>query len=217
MTAHKAGLKGITVYREGSREGILITNEETKKESANSPTENVTASQTNEKRPRMRPITTSGTTRRIRTGEGSLYITINEDENGLCEIFTTIGKAGGNAAAQSEAISRLISLALRSGVDPNSIVRQLKGISGPNPTWEDGRLILSTPDAIGKALDDYLKERNTWKPDTDSDFVDEKVRITMAQDNSYECSEGQNRTDCQNVINEGGCLTCRECGWSKCD
>ena len=61
------------------------------------------------------------------------------------------------------------------------------------------------------------KERNTWKPDTDTDFVDEKVRITMAQDNSYECSEGQNRTDCQNVINEGGCLTCRECGWSKCD
>ena len=217
MTAHKAGLKGITVYREGSREGILITDEETKKKSVNTPTKNVAGSQTNEKRPRIRPITTSGTTRRIRTGEGSLYITINEDENGLCEIFTTIGKAGGNAAAQSEAISRLISLALRSGVDPNSIVRQLKGISGPNPTWEDGRLILSTPDAIGKALDDYLKERNTWKPDTDSDFVEEKVRITMAQDNSFECSEGQNRTDCQNVINEGGCLTCRECGWSKCD
>ena len=219
MTAHKAGLKGITVYREGSREGILITNEETKKESAKTPTEDVTASQTNEKRPRMRPITTSGTTRRIRTGEGSLYITINEDENGLCEIFTTIGKAGGNAAAQSEAISRLISLALRSGVDPNSIVRQLKGISGPNPTWEDGRLILSTPDAIGKALDDYLKERNTWKPDTDSDFVDEKVRITMAQEtpaqeSSYECKDCGTST---NVVNEGGCLTCRECGWSKCD
>ena len=74
---------------------------------------------------------------RIRTGEGTLYITINEDENGLCEVFTTIGKAGGNAAAQSEAISRLISLSLRSGLDPKAIVRQLKGISGPNPTWEN--------------------------------------------------------------------------------
>ena len=85
------------------------------------------------KSPRTRPVLTSGATRRIRTGEGSLYITINEDENGLCEIFTTIGKAGGNAAAQSEAISRLISLSLRSGIDPYAIVKQLKGISGPNP------------------------------------------------------------------------------------
>ena len=168
----------------------------------------------------MRPNETNGITRRIRTGEGTLYITINQDENGLCEVFTTIGKAGGNAAAQSEAISRLISLALRSGLDPNAIVRQLKGISGPNPTWEDGRLILSTPDAIGKALDDYLKENNAGS--NNSVAMKEKVRITMAQEssaqeNSYECAEGQSRTDCQNVINEGGCLTCRECGWSKCD
>ena len=49
---------------------------------------------------------------------------------------------------------------MRSGLDPKAIVRQLKGISGPNPTWEDGRLILSTPDAIGKALDDYLLEKS---------------------------------------------------------
>ena len=161
MTAYKAGLKGITVYREGSREGILITEDKTNKKD-NSQVESKQQLSSNalnsEKKPRMRPIATSGTTRRIRTGEGSLYITINEDENGLCEIFTTIGKAGGNAAAQSEAISRLISLALRSGIDPQAIVKQLKGISGPNPTWEDGRLILSTPDAIGKALDDYLSE-----------------------------------------------------------
>ena len=115
--------------------------------------------ETTDKKPRIRPTQTQGLTRRIKTGEGTLYITINEDESGLCEVFTTIGKAGGNAAAQSEAISRLISLALRSGINPQSIVRQLKGISGPNPTWEDGRLILSTPDAIGKALDDYLHER----------------------------------------------------------
>ena len=137
-----------------------------------------------EKTPRMRPNETNGITRRIRTGEGTLYITINQDENGLCEVFTTIGKAGGNAAAQSEAISRLISLALRSGLDPNAIVRQLKGISGPNPTWEDGRLILSTPDAIGKALDDYLKENNAGS--NNSVVMKEKVRITMAQESSVQ-------------------------------
>ena len=141
MTAYKANLKGITVYREGSREGILITEETEQKQNE----QKATPKQREEKRPRLRPNSTSGITRRIRTGEGTLYITINEDDNGLCEVFTTIGKAGGNAAAQSEAISRLISLALRSGVDPLAIIKQLKGISGPNPTWEDGRLVLSTP------------------------------------------------------------------------
>ena len=215
LTAYKANLKGITVYREGSREGILIT--EDKKENDSVKTESqVIADLSNEKTPRLRPIETNGITRRIRTGEGTLYITINQDENGLCEVFTAIGKAGGNAAAQSEAISRLISLALRSGLDPNAIVKQLKGISGPNPTWEGGRLILSTPDAIGKALDDYLKEN---RADNSNGVVKEKVRITMAQESSvqehaYECK------DCgtsANVVNEGGCLTCRECGWSKCD
>ena len=214
LTAYKANLKGITVYREGSREGILIT--EDQKEDKTSQSTTATSDTSDDKRPRIRPNETAGITRRMRTGEGTLYITINHDENGLCEVFTTIGKAGGNAAAQSEAISRLISLALRSGLDPYSIVRQLKGISGPNPTWEDGRLVLSTPDAIGKALDDYLKEKNNGTVDTS--LADDKVRITMApQETSFECVEGQGRNDCQNVVNEGGCLTCRECGWSKCD
>ena len=214
ITAYKANLKGITVYREGSREGILIT--EDQKEDKTSQSTTATSDTSDDKRPRIRPNETAGITRRMRTGEGTLYITINHDENGLCEVFTTIGKAGGNAAAQSEAISRLISLALRSGLDPYSIVRQLKGISGPNPTWEDGRLVLSTPDAIGKALDDYLKEKNNGTVDTS--LADDKVRITMApQETSFECAEGQDRNDCQNVVNEGGCLTCRECGWSKCD
>ena len=214
MTAYQAGLKGITVYREGSREGILVTDKDEEQVEKEVATHEIEA----EKSPRTRPTQTSGVTRRIRTGEGTLYITINEDENGLCEVFTTIGKAGGNAAAQSEAISRLISLSLRSGLDPHAIVRQLKGISGPNPTWEDGRLILSTPDAIGKALDDYLTERNNLEPFKNSDNNNEKPRITMAQDNNDEqnmmiCTECHNHS----VVNEGGCLTCRECGWSKCD
>ncbi len=219
MTAYEAGLKGITVYREGSREGILITEEKEKKELGlveNAVEKNQTTSV--DMSPRTRPTQTSGVTRRIRTGEGTLYITINEDENGLCEVFTTIGKAGGNAAAQSEAISRLISLSLRSGLDPHAIVRQLKGISGPNPTWEDGRLILSTPDAIGKALDDYLLEKTDLPTKDNLETNIDKPRITLAQDvnEDYEmmiCTECHNHS----VVNEGGCLICRECGWSKCD
>ena len=82
---------------------------------------------------------------------------VYEDEFGICEVFSTIGKAGGNAAAQSEAVSRLISLALRSGVDPQEVISELKGISGPTPVWENGELILSTPDAIGKAIERHVQ------------------------------------------------------------
>ncbi|MBT3960650.1 MAG: hypothetical protein HOE96_02120, partial [Candidatus Marinimicrobia bacterium] len=224
MEAYKSGLKGITVYREGSREGILISDKP--KDDKETVAESEASSEAHiEKAPRLRPAQTQGVTRRIRTGEGTLYITINEDENGLCEVFTTIGKAGGHAAAQSEAISRLISLALRSGIDPNAIVRQLKGISGPNPTWEDGRLILSTPDAIGKSLDDYLIERN----DTSVSDMDgkEAVRFTLAQSEDVEnTNEIEGLADgitmcgeCHSpsVVEEGGCRTCRNCGWSKCE
>ena len=231
MTAYQADLKGITVYREGSREGILIT-DDNKEDKKDSKQETAASNIKNEeKRPRLRPNTTVGSTRRIRTGEGTLYITINEDENGLCEIFTTIGKAGGNAAAQSEAISRLISLALRSGIDPNAIIKQLKGISGPNPTWEDGRLILSTPDAIGKALDDYLNENEQPNSNNIKSAEDEELRkntITMAT--SEEANKNQNNVtdftfknittcpDCgSSVMHEGGCVTCPGCGFSKCE
>ncbi len=217
MTAYKSGLKGITVYREGSREGILITNDAKEEKNSEKAVNGMTENE--EKTPRSRPNQTKGVTRRIRTGEGTLYITINEDENGLCEVFTTIGKAGGNAAAQSEAISRLISLSLRSGLDPKAIVRQLKGISGPNPTWEDGRLILSTPDAIGKALDDYLLEKGEQNVGVTEKKNSDSPRITLAHEKQQYTPEGMICIECHNhsVYNEGGCLICRECGWSKCD
>ena len=154
ITAYKEGLKGVTVYREGSREGILQTEDEAKKAEEAEGLEDAAG-----RHMRPRPSVTTGVTERINTGEGKIYVTINEDEHGLCEVFSTIGKAGGNAAAQSEAISRLISLALRSGIDPQEIVDMLKGISGPTPVWEAGELILSTPDAIGRALERYLQRR----------------------------------------------------------
>jgi ribonucleoside-diphosphate reductase alpha chain len=168
VTAYEAGLKGITVYREGSREGILQT--EKKAAAAAAPNgdgkaPSVASEPSDEAAaglvPRHRPRETRGRTVRMKTGEGNLYVTINEDEKGLCEVFTSIGKAGGNAAAQSEAISRLISLCLRSGVDPLEIVKQLKGIAGSTPFWDEGELILSTPDAIGRALERYVHERRT--------------------------------------------------------
>ena len=219
MTAYKALLKGITVYREGSREGILITDNKANTETENK--EKPIQSRSNSD-PRIRPSITYGETKRIRTGEGTLYITVNEDENGLCEVFTAIGKAGGNAAAQSEAISRLISLSLRSGVNPKAIVKQLKGISGPNPTWEDGRLILSTPDAIGKALDDYLESRYSKKKGENK----KNLTITMAEESEersnnvadFTLKSVTNCPDCGGQVQfESGCITCQGCGYSKCD
>jgi ribonucleoside-diphosphate reductase alpha chain len=104
----------------------------------------------------------------------------------------------------------------------------LKGISGPNPTWEDGRLILSTPDAIGKALDDYLHEEQNQKNGTQDDRSDQKLLITLAP--TKDETDGKNQESfitggiilcekCNNytVFNEGGCLNCHQCGWSKCD
>lgn len=212
ITAYKAGLKGITVYREGSREGILKT-----AGAKPTPTEHGY-------HPRQRPKITTGITERIRTGEGNLYVTINEDEDGVCEVFSNIGKAGGNAPAQTEAISRLISLALRSSIDPREIISQLKGISGPAPVWENGELILSTPDAIGKALERYLVRKGELKKSPEPEATKTEPTEATKGENMVQAS-AQNGThleittcpDCgSSVTHETGCVVCYHCGWSKC-
>ena len=229
ITAYKEGLKGVTVYREGSREGILQT--ETQADKAEEEAQAAPAPATPDQiaaagfHPRQRPSVTTGITERINTGEGKIYVTINEDEHGICEVFSTIGKAGGNAAAQSEAISRLISIALRSGVDPQELIRELKGISGPNPVWEDGELILSTPDAIGKAMERYIQR----KAGQDYQGAAAEAPAVSLQSGPGEAAapptfvqSGGTKTmttcpECgSTVAHENSCLMCKHCGWSKC-
>ncbi len=208
IKAYKAGLKGITVYREGSREGILQTEEFSKSQSGE-----------DGHHPRTRPKITKGITERIRTGEGNLYVTINEDENGVCEVFSNIGKAGGNAAAQTEAISRLMSLALRSHIDPVEIINELKGISGPVPVWENGDLILSTPDAIGKALERYLvrKGRLKCKQTSEKNGTGANNSLATALSAANSASDMINCPECgSSVVHESACMMCYNCGWSKC-
>ena len=204
IAAYKEGLKGVTVYREGSREGILQTEGQADKKEHASEKEFLAT--------RSRPAVTTGITERINTGEGKIYVTINEDEYGICEVFSTIGKAGGNAAAQSEAISRLISLALRSGVDPQEVISELKGISGPSPVWEDGELVLSTPDAIGKAMERYVQRKAGQQPGA--------VAAEDVPPNFVGSSEPKTLTTCpecgSTVSYESSCLMCKHCGWSKC-
>jgi ribonucleoside-diphosphate reductase alpha chain len=150
--------------------------------------------------PRVRPKDTFGVTKKMKTGCGNLYITINEDENGLCEVFTTMGKSGGCAAAHTEAVSRMISMALRSGVKPEPIIRQLCGIRCPKQIIIKGGSVLSCPDAIGKALADYI-----GKPVP-------KESIIFDSGKSPECPE------CSGLLQFiEGCMVCKTCGFSDCD
>ncbi len=231
ITAYKEGLKGVTVYREGSRQGILQTDtlepgsdvSDAKAEEAPVEGDAETINDSLGFHPRLRPAVTQGVTERIRTGEGNIYVTINEDEQGLCEVFSTIGKAGGNAAAQSEAISRLISLALRSSINPQEIVKMLKGISGPTPVWENGELILSTPDAIGRALERYLERRGDGPaagPVTHQAAAPSAAAGSASGGAPPEAKGVVNSVTCpecgSTVVHESNCLSCKHCGWSKC-
>ena len=99
---------------------------------------------------------TSGFTEKVKIGCGNLYITVNYDENGICEVFTNTGRAGG-CPSQSEATARLVSVAIRSGMDPKEIIQQLKGIRCPSCLRQPGVPVTSCPDAIAKALEKVLK------------------------------------------------------------
>ena len=154
--AYELGCKGVTIYRDRSREkqvlykGVASVGQERAKE------ERVVSLV--ERKPKARQDVIHGSTRKVRTGCGSLYVTVNEDgEGNPFEIFNQIGKAGGCAASQSEAIGRLASLALRSGIEAEDVVRQLKGISCHTPVWHREGKILSCADAIGKAIDWHLQ------------------------------------------------------------
>ncbi len=228
MMAYKLGCKGVTIYRDGSRdEQVLSTGATEKARKAIAAGQHVTVASASpelaeEKKPRNRPALTHGVTQKLPTGCGNLYITINEDEEGICEVFSTMGKSGGCAASQSEAVSRMVSLALRSGISIDSIIKQVKGIRCPSPAWGEGGSILSCPDAIARALERYTKDavgRQHSQPRAVS------VQPTVAY-TSTDCSKGGNKNhlglcpecpDCGGLLEFGeGCAFCRGCGFSKC-
>ncbi len=197
ILAHRLGCKGVTVYRDGSRkEQVLsIKKDEEKK------TENI--------EPRKRPVVTFGKTEKIETGDGTLYLTINKDEFGLCEVFANIGKHGSEVAAWSEAVGRLISLCLRSGVSLKSIVQQLRGITS-RPIWHNGEQILSVPDAIGKALSTFLDEKDVVK-------LSKKTKDEQPEPETSNKTQYLSCPDCGGPIeHESGCILCRTCGFSRC-
>ncbi|MEM4457060.1 MAG: vitamin B12-dependent ribonucleotide reductase [Archaeoglobaceae archaeon] len=214
MLAYELKCKGITVYRDGSREEqVLMTKKaEKEKEKPRRPAKFI--------EPRPRPRVTVGRTIETKTGCGSLYVTINEDNEGIAEVFVQLGKSGGCAASQTEAIGRLLSIALRSWVNPEVLIKQLKGIRCPSVGFDNGEIITSCADGVAKVLEKWLKgEYKRIK------FEIEGIKPLTEFAEKEESTEKEERTkmiggvcpECGNVLEYGeGCATCRFCGFTKC-
>jgi len=205
--AYELGCKGVTVYRDKSRQSQVLNIGEVNREGAEQqldlPMEGI-APLTVARTPRSRADVTWGTTRKMKTGCGDLYVTINEDEHGLFEAFAQMGKAGGCSASQNETTGRLISLAFRSGIDINSIIKQLSGIRCPSPFWYNGSQILSCSDAIAKALKLYIESSD--RPEIKRSLRDDEPLRTVVT--CPDCGSA--------MVHESGCVTCTACGFSKC-
>ena len=219
MMAYKLNCKGVTIYRDGSRNEQVLNigkvNKDASKETKESKDSNEieTVAIPSRLSPRPRPEVTTGFTEKVKIGCGNLYITVNYDDNGICEVFTNTGRAGG-CPSQSEATSRLVSIALRSGIDADSIIEQLKGIRCPSTIRQPGMKCSSCPDAIARVIDKVKKFQNGQQQivmppvQQKNQPIEEIVDDTLHMKFCNECGS--------KLEHEGGCVMCRNCGYSKC-
>ncbi|MDR3586883.1 MAG: vitamin B12-dependent ribonucleotide reductase [Desulfosporosinus sp.] len=193
--AYELNCKGLTVYRDGSREGQVLTTGTSTQPRGMAPLPIEAASSI---KPRQRPEVTTGVTEKIEIGCGNLYVSVNSDEKGICEVFTNTGRAGG-CSSQSEATARLISVALRSGISEEVIIEQIRGIRCPACMRREGVNVTSCPDAIARII-----KKNIVKGGG------EDVK-------PVEVSGANKCPECGMPINhESGCVVCVHCGYSKC-
>ena len=218
--AYRMGCKGVTIYRDQSRDHQVM-----QKGVARS-VRRLGVEQESEHgvclAPRPRPEFMQGITKRIDTSCGALYVTINWDETGRpFEVFTSMGKAGGCAASQSEAIGRLVSLALRSGIDPEQVVRQLRGISCHLPKGHGKKRISSCADAVAQALQFFLSEDPSASHHEPRDPISgpgsEGNGPSIAEQHAGNLFLRGACPECQGPLErEGSCSVCRNCGYSDC-
>jgi ribonucleoside-diphosphate reductase alpha chain len=216
LMAYDLECKGITIYRDRSREEQVLNVGSVVKEAEKM------VEYKKEIAPRPRPEVIIGTTTKVSTGCGNLYVTINVDEEGRpFELFTQMGKAGGCAASQLEAIGRLVSLGFRSGIEVKSIIEQLRNIRCPSPSWEKGQRIFSCADAIARVVEKRLVNTQAMKASLEAAAIamkhsheDEHAatdEIEMHADIVGVCP------DCGGALrHEEGCVKCHACGYSKC-
>tara|TARA_E500000331_G_scaffold19335_1_gene17067 strand:- start:1263 stop:3644 length:2382 start_codon:yes stop_codon:yes gene_type:complete len=213
MLAWELKCKGITVYRAGSRDKEVLTSGTNEDESA---TESLAENQTFVSA-QDRPSELFGVTRRVYTGRGNLYVTVNMSEDGKpFELFAALGKAGGNDSAMAEAVSRMVSLTLRSGLDPRESIEQLKGITDV-PAWNEGELIRSVPDAIANVLEKIYQPKNEPQISisTEAEVVDDSKLVN--QENLTNILQADICPECpEAMVYEEGCQKCYSCGYSKC-
>jgi ribonucleoside-diphosphate reductase alpha chain len=192
--AHQLDCKGVTIYRDGSRDKQVLSTGKSEEELSRGGVDG-------ERKvvKRERPKVLKGWTYQMQTGCGPLYVTVNQDDTGLFELFTTMGKAGGCAASQSEAIGRMVSLAWRSGIHARQVIKQLQGISCHCPSGFGENKILSCADAVAKAIQSHMSANGYGS-------VHKKVALARGA-----CP------DCGGIVeHEGGCAVCRLCGYSEC-
>jgi ribonucleoside-diphosphate reductase alpha chain len=211
MLAYKEGLKGITIYRDRSKDRQVLSTGQAPRELVEGEEELGRMVEGSGILPRNRPKSTQGFTEKVTTGCGKVYVTVNSDEQGICEVFTSLGKAGGCASAQLEATSRLISLALRSGVDTASVMKHLRGIRCPSIAWEDGHAVLSCADAIATVLERYLGVERTENPGLGM-TGNPGTALSMTPSQAGQCP------DCGGLlVYQEGCHHCLSCGYTKCE
>ena len=252
LLAYSLHCKGVTIYRDGSRDAQVLSIGNKPAEAKQQPApanNNGLPANFGSIRPRSRPEVTKGFTERVRTGCGNLYITVNYDKTGICEVFTSTGKGGG-CPSQSESTARLVSIAIRSGVSVDEIYSQLKGIRCPSTVRIPGLSCMSCPDAIAKVIRKVaqfqegkvsgyeLEEEepeplphknlelsfnytNRLNPSPAGDSIktkngDEGNRFEIPQEIKEEPSLNL-CPDCGSRLeHDGGCVICRQCGYSKC-
>jgi ribonucleoside-diphosphate reductase alpha chain len=219
LQAFATGCKGIAVYRDGSRDAQVLSTGKTEKKPMESPTMTPASPEAPTAPPvtppssakgqrqgfsslaearNGRPRTLSGVTKKIQTGHGPLYVTMNDDEFGPRECFVILGKPGGTAAAFSDALGRMISLAMTHGADPAEVVHQLRGIQDGHPAGVGPNATLSVPDGVAKAMAEHYLVADSL-PDT------RELPIIGA---CPDCASGLTRQE--------GCVVCHSCGYSKC-